>query len=1017
MSMLRMSPDSIHGVPLAKSVSVGLEMLDCIEAFHRHGYVHRDIKASNFALSAVERHLLKQQRYNIIDFGLSRQHIGEDRQVLPARPVAEFRGTSMYASLSSHRRQELGPKDDLWSWFYLVMDFLRGELPWATDAQLKNRQTVLSLKEHYTELNPGLLVEGLPGAMQLLEMMDYLQSLKYEDLPDYAKIRKQLRAVRDSSLVLDNSDSGGEEVYAYKKANHVLTPASEIDWDAIDSERERALTWTRKADELTNGDGASHMLLAIAKRYKTFFDSDGLSLDERVRVQSAVYHIEKKLRTRSSFLAPPPIQSFVKRRQSEQKMRSDALRKRREKDLVVRQFLETKNDERTSLMQGSREELPGVVKGEGTTELQSGINPGLVPPERFMADLGSEVVRTRQKDNWPEAAVSASNPQGSLLDERHHMASRPTPQHQLPYTMPLTSPTSRRDRIPNHGGAAPPPLPPPGMSSSLKRLGAFEHRFPPPLTGPANSHKPLPPAGFPPNDTLMHRPPPSPRSAVPEHRYTSAPVRHQSTSVETRSDGLYSYQRSLKSPRERNGLPSTRLYTSETREDRGYSAQGIQKSPREFVPSRHHDASKETREDHGYSRYQRSQNSPLASDRRFDSKREISEDRGYGSYHHPSRSTEVLVPDGRYAGLTTISEDRGYGPRKAQEPSSRERHEQYRSGGVYKHPEKERYSEGKRSRSHSRSPRHRERHYRRCSYSRSSSRSRSRSLSYSGSSSRSRSQSSSRRSHSHRRTDHYADRHPVTRREGSKRGHPSRQRSRSRSSSRSSSSMSTSPPTKHYRRRSPEPSHSESSRRRSSHVTSSHRSYSNDHPKEYVTDRLKGYAKGYPKEYVNDHPKEYTKGYPKEYVNDHPKVYPGPRGYPKEHMNDHPEEYTKGYSKEYVNDHPKEYLKGYQNEYVGNVQERVKSYSKEHGIEYLETYPSKSYPTEHEKDYRRRSPLPEGRNSYLQQPQYRHSPSQNRHSLSREHSRGDGSWAGETRAKPIAAPEKHRRSTRWQPRP
>lgn len=26
-------------------------MLDCIEAFHKHGFVHRDIKASNFAMS------------------------------------------------------------------------------------------------------------------------------------------------------------------------------------------------------------------------------------------------------------------------------------------------------------------------------------------------------------------------------------------------------------------------------------------------------------------------------------------------------------------------------------------------------------------------------------------------------------------------------------------------------------------------------------------------------------------------------------------------------------------------------------------------------------------------------------------------------------------------------------------------------------------------------------------------------------------------------------------------------
>lgn len=52
MSMLRVTPEAINGVPISKCVSVGLEMLDCIHAFHKHGYVHRDIKASNFALTA-----------------------------------------------------------------------------------------------------------------------------------------------------------------------------------------------------------------------------------------------------------------------------------------------------------------------------------------------------------------------------------------------------------------------------------------------------------------------------------------------------------------------------------------------------------------------------------------------------------------------------------------------------------------------------------------------------------------------------------------------------------------------------------------------------------------------------------------------------------------------------------------------------------------------------------------------------------------------------------------------------
>lgn len=222
-------------------------MLDCIEAFHRHGYVHRDVKASNFALSRVDKPT-RPQRYYIIDFGLSRQHLDENKKVIPARSSAEFRGTSMYASLSSHRRQELGPKDDLWSWFYLVMDFMRGELPWAADAQLKNRAVVLGLKEYYTEQKPGLLVEGLQGAPHLLEMMKYLQSLKYEDFPDYKRLGSLLQKVlSDSSEEDENEQDQQQQVQEDSEQVDAAKVAAEC--DTLESDRERAVLWAQKAHE------------------------------------------------------------------------------------------------------------------------------------------------------------------------------------------------------------------------------------------------------------------------------------------------------------------------------------------------------------------------------------------------------------------------------------------------------------------------------------------------------------------------------------------------------------------------------------------------------------------------------------------------------------------------------------------------------------------------------------------------------------------------------------------------
>jgi len=44
--------------------------------------------------------------------------------VKQARQEAEFRGTSRYASLAAHNCQDLGRVDDLWSLFYVMLEFI-----------------------------------------------------------------------------------------------------------------------------------------------------------------------------------------------------------------------------------------------------------------------------------------------------------------------------------------------------------------------------------------------------------------------------------------------------------------------------------------------------------------------------------------------------------------------------------------------------------------------------------------------------------------------------------------------------------------------------------------------------------------------------------------------------------------------------------------------------------------------------------------------------------------------------
>ena len=78
---------------------------------------------------------------------------GEVRQ---ARKTAGFRGTARYASIASHKSMELSRRDDMWSLFYVLVEFGVGQLPWR---KLRDKEQIGKLKEKLTTPD---LVRDLP---------------------------------------------------------------------------------------------------------------------------------------------------------------------------------------------------------------------------------------------------------------------------------------------------------------------------------------------------------------------------------------------------------------------------------------------------------------------------------------------------------------------------------------------------------------------------------------------------------------------------------------------------------------------------------------------------------------------------------------------------------------------------------------------------------------------------------------------------------------------------------------
>ncbi|GAU97151.1 hypothetical protein RvY_08503 [Ramazzottius varieornatus] len=159
---------------ISTTLRVGVQILKGIENIHSVGFLHRDIKPSNFAMGTS---INNQHVVYMLDFGLARQFTGPNGEIRAPRSAAGFRGTVRYASLAAHKNKEMGRQDDLWSLFYMLVEFSAGHLPWR---KIKDKEQVGTMKE---EVDPKVLLKTLPKEFE--GFLDHIASLNYEDTPNY----------------------------------------------------------------------------------------------------------------------------------------------------------------------------------------------------------------------------------------------------------------------------------------------------------------------------------------------------------------------------------------------------------------------------------------------------------------------------------------------------------------------------------------------------------------------------------------------------------------------------------------------------------------------------------------------------------------------------------------------------------------------------------------------------------------------------------------------------------------
>ena len=166
---------------------IGYQIMKVLKYIHDRHIIHRDIKPDNFAMGRNE---FNGTLY-LIDFGLAKKF--RSSRTLKQYPLTKRKsltGTARYASINALQGYEQSRRDDLESAGYVLMFFLRGNLPWQNIKIKGKKDKYAKILNKKKEVSSQELGKNFPK--EFSEILDYFKTLGYTEDPNYEMCWKKM---------------------------------------------------------------------------------------------------------------------------------------------------------------------------------------------------------------------------------------------------------------------------------------------------------------------------------------------------------------------------------------------------------------------------------------------------------------------------------------------------------------------------------------------------------------------------------------------------------------------------------------------------------------------------------------------------------------------------------------------------------------------------------------------------------------------------------------------------------